>query len=134
MKHIILALLILGIFGCKKKAVDPVTTTITKTDTVTVIKHVTDTVYCTPTSDLVQGTWYCYNVNGSSFSPSELVIFTSNQVTWSGNVTSGLTYSTDYSTVYMSGTTVIFTVFVHNCNELLIYDSLHASYILRRTP
>jgi hypothetical protein len=111
----------------------------TITKTVTVIQK--DTVYCTPKSDIIQGTWYCYAYSnyGSSIkntlTPSQQAIFTQTTMNWNGSASAS--YSYDYSLIYLNGgSTPFYKLSIYNCNEIKLIDqsSNGSSYYLRRAP
>ena len=141
MKNLILILSIITIiFSCgKKDNVSP--QTVTQYDTVTKTVYVHDTTYCTPKSDIIQGTWYCYQyTQAGTINPvsSQQVSFTQTTYNWFGS-SGTVTFSNDYSTMYFgSSNSSIQEINVYNCNELTIYYSWAGSgnrtYYLRRNP
>ena len=144
MKNLILVLsIIIILFSCgKKDNVSP--QTVTQHDTVTKTVYVHDTAYCTPKSDIIQGTWYCYQYTQAGViytqNTSQSCIFTQNTFNWFGN--SGSAYfTTDYSTMYLNSSAPSsspYTIGINNCNEITIYESwsgsLYRKYYLRRNP
>lgn len=146
MKNLSFVLIIIAaiaIISCKKTT-DPVPQTITKTvtntihDTVTktvtnnVIEH--DTAYCISKADIVS-TWYCYKYANNINTPAWKVTFSADSAYWQSNPAYHVTYASDFSKVYLGGSsTNYYNVIVNNCNELLLIHSSGTSYYFRRLP
>jgi hypothetical protein len=133
-KLILLLALSIWFFSCKKENVNPQTTIQHDTvhTTTTVIQH--DTAYCTPLSDIIQGTWYCYKINSTLNAISEQVNFTQTSLTWPSEfANTTVIFNSSYS-YYMDSQTNQYYVSIFNCSEIKILDSHGKNYYLRRAP
>ena len=135
MKNIIILLaLAIGFFSCKKENVNPQTTIQHDTIHTTVIQH--DTAYCTPLSDIIQGTWYCYKIvspTGFIWNVSEQANFTQTTLTWPAEfANTTITFNPNYS-AFITSQSNNYYISIFSCSEIKITDWTGKVYYLRRT-